>query len=95
MPLARCSRPAKAVGIDPNSLTSVNISPRAKIPSLKSCAVDIISDFYNEHELKVRDFGKDLGFLSWRDIGVNPYGNSVQPKAIAGAPVSLPVVSVR
>jgi NitT/TauT family transport system substrate-binding protein len=23
------------------------------------------------------DFGEDLGFLAWRDIGVNPYGNSV------------------
>jgi len=68
---------AKAVGIDPASVTWVNISPQAKIPSLKSHAVDIISDFYNEHDLKVRDFGEDLGFLAWRSIGVNPYGNSV------------------
>jgi NitT/TauT family transport system substrate-binding protein len=68
---------AKAVGIDPNSVTWVNISPQAKIPSLKSHAVDIISDFYNEHDLKLRDFGADLGFLAWRSIGVNPYGNSV------------------
>lgn len=68
---------AKAVGIDPNSVTWVNISPQAKIPSLKSHAVDIISDFYNEHDLKVRDFGADLGFLAWRSIGVNPYGNSI------------------
>ncbi|HZB92227.1 MAG TPA: ABC transporter substrate-binding protein [Stellaceae bacterium] len=68
---------AKAAGIDPNSVTWVNISPQAKIASLKSHAVDIITDFYNEHDLKVRDFGSDLGFLAWRDIGVNPYGNSV------------------
>jgi NitT/TauT family transport system substrate-binding protein len=68
---------AQAVGIDPSSVTWVNISPQAKIPSLKSHAVDVISDFYNEHDLKVRDFGEDLGFLSWRSIGVNPYGNSV------------------
>lgn len=68
---------AKKAGIDPNSVTWVNISPQAKIPSLKSHAVDIITDFYNEHDLKVRDFGEDLGFLAWRDIGVNPYGNSV------------------
>ena len=68
---------AKAVGIDPKSVTWVNISPQAKIPSLKSHAVDIISDFYNEHDLKVRDFGADLGFLAWRSIGVNPYGNSI------------------
>ena len=68
---------AKAVGIDPASITWVNIAPQAKIPSLKSHAVDIISDFYNEHDLKVRDFGEDLGFLAWRSISVNPYGNSV------------------
>jgi NitT/TauT family transport system substrate-binding protein len=76
---ARVMWPAfpKAVGIDPNSVTWVNIAPQAKTPSLKSHAVDIISDFYNEHDLKVRDFGEDLGFLAWRSIGVNPYGNSV------------------
>lgn len=68
---------AKAVGIAPDSVTWVNISPQAKIPSLKSHAVDIITDFYNEHDLKVREFGSDLGFLAWRSIGVNPYGNSV------------------
>ncbi len=68
---------AQAVSIAPDSISWVNISPQAKIPSLKSHAVDIISDFYNEHDLKVRDFGEDLGFLAWRAIGVNPYGNSV------------------
>jgi NitT/TauT family transport system substrate-binding protein len=68
---------AKAAGIAADSVTWVNIAPQAKIPSLKSHAVDVISDFYNEHDLKVRDFGADLGFLAWRDIGVNPYGNSV------------------
>lgn len=68
---------AEAVGIAPGSVSFVNIAPQAKIASLKSHAVDIISDFYNEHDLKVREFGDDLGFLAWRDIGVNPYGNSV------------------
>ncbi|HUH85699.1 MAG TPA: ABC transporter substrate-binding protein [Stellaceae bacterium] len=68
---------AQAVGIDPAAVTWVNIAPQAKIAALKSHAVDIISDFYNEHDLKLRDFGEDLGFLSWRSIGVNPYGNSI------------------
>jgi NitT/TauT family transport system substrate-binding protein len=68
---------AQAVGIDPTGVTWVNIAPQAKIPSLKSHAVDIISDFYNEHDLKLREFGEDLGFLAWRSIGVNPYGNSI------------------
>jgi len=68
---------AKAVGIDPASVTYVNIAPTAKIAALKSHAVDIISDFYNEHDLKVTEFGADLGFQQWRAVGLNPYGNSV------------------
>lgn len=68
---------AKQVGIDPGSVSFVNVSPQAKVPSLKSRAIDVTSDFYNEHDLKVREFGDDLGFLAWRDIGINPYGNSI------------------
>jgi len=45
--------------------------------ALKSHAVDIISDFYNEHDLKVTEFGTDLGFLPWSRLGINPYGNSI------------------
>ncbi|MGQ9369249.1 ABC transporter substrate-binding protein [Azospirillum sp. ST 5-10] len=68
---------AKQVGIDPEAVSFVNVSPQAKVPSLKSGAIDITSDFYNEHDLKVREFGEDLGFLAWRDAGINPYGNAV------------------
>lgn len=68
---------AKAAGVEPGSVTWVNIAPQAKIPSLKSHAVDIVTDFYNGHDIYLRVFGDDLGFLAWRDIGVNPYGNSV------------------
>jgi NitT/TauT family transport system substrate-binding protein len=68
---------AKAANIDSNAVSFVNISPQAKLPSLKSHAVDIITDFYNEHDLKVQAFGDDLGFLRWPDIGLNPYGNSL------------------
>ena len=68
---------AETVGIDPDSVKFVNVSPQAKLTSLKSGAIDITSDFYNEHDLKVREFGDDLGFVAWRDIGINPYGNSI------------------
>src|SRR5436309_14642273 len=61
---------AKEAGIDPGSVTFVNVSPQAKIAALKSHAVDITSDFYNDHDLKLREFGDDLGFLAWRDIGI-------------------------
>ena len=68
---------AKAAGIAPNSVSFVNVGPTAKIAALKSHTVDIISDFYNEHDLKVIEFGSDLGFVNWKDIGLNPYGNSL------------------
>src|ERR1700726_1055632 len=68
---------AKAAGIAPDAVTFVNVGPTAKIAVLKSHTVDIISDFYNEHDLKVIEFGSDLGYLNWKDIGLNPYGNSL------------------
>lgn len=76
---ARVMWPAftKQVGIDPASVSFVNIAPPAKMPSLKSKAVDIITDFFNEHDLKLREFGDDLGYVGWRDVGLNPYGNSI------------------
>ena len=68
---------AKAAGIAADSVNFVNIGPTAKIAALKSHTVDIISDFYNEHDLKVIEFGSDLGYVNWKDIGLNPYGNSL------------------
>ena len=68
---------AKAAKIDPGSVRFVNITPAAKISSLRSHAVDIVTDFYNEHDLKVRTFGDDLGFQSWSSMGINLYGNSI------------------
>jgi NitT/TauT family transport system substrate-binding protein len=68
---------AKAAGIAPDAVTFVNVGPTAKIAALKSHTVDIISDFYNEHDLKVIEFGTDLGALNWKEIGLNPYGNSL------------------
>ena len=68
---------AKAAGITADAVSFVNVGPTAKIAALKSHTVDIISDFYNEHDLKVIEFGSDLGFVNWKDIGLNPYGNSL------------------
>jgi len=71
------SRVREAAGIAADSVTFVNVGPTAKIAALKSHTVDIISDFYNEHDLKVIEFGSDLGYINWKDIGLNPYGNSL------------------
>src|SRR5688500_15830914 len=68
---------AKANGIDPKSVTWVNIDANAKLSALKSKAIDVTTSFYNLHHVFQRELGADMGFLAWRDIGLNPYGNSV------------------
>ena len=68
---------AKANGIDPKSVTWVNIDANAKLSALKSKAIDITTSFYNIHHVFQREIGADLGFLAWREVGLNPYGNSV------------------
>jgi NitT/TauT family transport system substrate-binding protein len=68
---------AKANGIDPKSITWVNIDANAKLSGLKSKAIDITTSFYNIHHIFQRELGADMGFLAWREVGLNPYGNSV------------------
>jgi NitT/TauT family transport system substrate-binding protein len=68
---------AKAVGIPQDAVSFVNVGPTAKSAALKSRTVDIVSDFYNSHDVKLKEFGSDLAALNWKDIGINPYGNSL------------------
>ena len=68
---------AKANGIDPKSVTWVNVDANAKLAALKARSIDITTSFYNIHHIFQRELGDDMGFVAWRDIGLNPYGNSV------------------
>lgn len=68
---------AKAVGIDPSSVTFVNITTSAKLSALKTGAVDIIPEFYDAHDTKLDEFGDNVAFVGWREYGLNPYGNSI------------------
>ena len=68
---------AKATGLGPDSVSFVNVGPTAKSAALKGRTVEIISDFYNSHDTKLKEFGSDLGSVNWKDIGLNPYGNSL------------------
>ncbi len=68
---------AAAVGIDPNSVRWVNVAPNAKIAALKSKNIDATTSFYNIHFIFENVLGDDMGFLPWRDHGINPYGNSI------------------
>ena len=68
---------AKAAGIDPASVSWVNVQPNAKIAALKSDSIDVTTSFYNIHFVFERVLGDDMGFVSGKEIGVNPYGNSI------------------
>jgi NitT/TauT family transport system substrate-binding protein len=68
---------AKANGIDPNSITWVNVGPGAKVAALKARSVDAMTNFYNEHHTAKAQLGSDMGYLAWKDAGVNPYGNAI------------------
>jgi NitT/TauT family transport system substrate-binding protein len=68
---------AKANGIDPKSVTWVNVDANAKLAALKSRSIDVTTSFYNIHHIFQRELGDDMGFVAWREIGLNPYGNSV------------------
>jgi NitT/TauT family transport system substrate-binding protein len=68
---------AKANGIDPKSVTWVNIDANSKLSALKSKAIDVTTSFYNIHHIFQKELGDDMGFVAWREVGLNPYGNSV------------------
>jgi NitT/TauT family transport system substrate-binding protein len=64
-------------GVDPNTITWVNIDPNGKLPALKAHAIDITTNFYNLHHIMSRELGADMGYLSWAKAGINPYGLTI------------------
>jgi len=68
---------AKALGLGADSVSWVNIKPLAKAAALQSGAIDATTNFYNVHYIYERIFGDDMGFVALRDVGFNPYGNSI------------------
>lgn len=68
---------ARAVGMDPGSVTWVNVQPNAKLAGLKAGSFDITTSFYNIHHIFQRELGEDMGFFAWKEYGINPYGNSL------------------
>ena len=68
---------AKANGIDPASVTWVNIDANSKLAALKAKSIDATTSFYNLHHIFQRELGDDMGFVAWKDAGLNTYGNTV------------------
>ena len=68
---------AKANGIDAGSVTWVNIDANSKLAALKAKSIDATTSFYNIHHIFQRELGDDMGFVAWKDAGLNTYGNTV------------------
>jgi NitT/TauT family transport system substrate-binding protein len=68
---------AKVLGIESDSVKFVNVKPNAKVAAMKSGAIDATTNFYNVHYIYQQIFGDDMGFVALRDLGFNPYGNSI------------------
>ncbi len=68
---------AKANGMDVNSVTWVNIDANSKLAALKAKSIDATTSFYNIHHIFQRELGDDMGFVAWKDAGLNTYGNTV------------------
>jgi NitT/TauT family transport system substrate-binding protein len=68
---------AKANGMDASSVTWVNIDANSKLAALKAKSIDATTSFYNIHHIFQRELGDDMGFVAWKDAGLNTYGNTV------------------
>ncbi len=68
---------AKVLKIEPDSVKFINVKPNAKVAAMESGSIDATTNFYNVHYIYQRIFGDDMGFVALRDLGFNPYGNSI------------------
>ena len=68
---------ARATGIDENSVQFVNVSPLAKLQALLGHAIDFTQSFYSGHAFFSKGLGADMGFMRWKDVGINPYSNAL------------------
>ncbi|MFN3226587.1 MAG: ABC transporter substrate-binding protein [Hyphomicrobiales bacterium] len=77
---------ARALGLDPESVSWVNLQPTGKVAALQSGAVDVTTHFYSVHFIYEDIFGDDLGFALLRDNGMNTYSLAyyVADEVIAG-----------
>lgn len=68
---------AKVLKIAPGDVKFVNVKPNAKVAAMESGSIDATTNFYNVHYIYQRIFKDDMGFVALRDLGFNPYGNSI------------------
>lgn len=82
---------AEANGIDPDSVTWVNMENDAKVDALRQKKVDAtINGFPDSFTTFPTEFGDALVQVPWRSAGLNPYSNSlVAPSALIASDPKL------
>lgn len=88
---------AEANGIDPDSVTWVNMENDAKVDSLRQKKIDAtINGFPDSFTTFPTEFGDALVQVPWRSAGFNPYSNSlVAPSALIASDPKLVSAVVR
>lgn len=68
---------AKQIGVDPNSVTFVNIEPAAKVSALASKNADVVFELYTGKPFMEKAIPpEELGYFVWADYGFNAYAHS-------------------
>ena len=68
---------AKQIGVDPASVTFVNIEPAAKVSALASRNADVAFELYTGKPFMEKAIPADkLGYFIWADYGFNAYAHS-------------------
>ena len=74
-------------GVDPTTVTWVNLPNNAKVDALEKGNADVAANtFYHHHTEFEAAFGDRLHVLRWRDLGIDPYGNVLVARAGAETP---------
>jgi NitT/TauT family transport system substrate-binding protein len=69
---------AKLMGVDPNSITWVNVQPTAKVAALAEKRVDAVADYTTGLPLYEKAIGKGkVVMMPWADFGFDMYSMSI------------------
>lgn len=69
---------AKQIGVDPASVTFVNIEPAAKVAALATKKADVVFELYTGKPFMEKAIPPDqLGAILWSDYGFNAYAHSL------------------
>lgn len=74
-------------GIDPATVTWVDLPNNAKVDALSKGDADVAANtFYHHHTEFEAAFGDRLRVLRWPDLGIDPYGNVLVARARTETP---------